>query len=92
MPAGSRQAAVNKCLRWNSPREDQRIKWKEVEARLMGNENLRWRRRLITEVVTKAESNHLLSQDQRIQNFGSGSTVFMQATVSTRTHTVSHKD
>ena len=73
-------------------REDQKIKWKEVEARLMGNENLRWRRGLITEIVTKAESNHLLSQSQRIQNFGSGSTVFMQDTVSARglEHTLSH--
>ena len=92
VPAGNRQAVVNSCLRWNSPREDQRIKWKEVEARLMGNEGLRWRRGLITEIVTKAESNHLLSQSQRIQNFGSGSTVFMQATVSTRglEQTLSH--
>ena len=92
MPPGNRQAIVNSCLRWNSPREDQRIKWKEVEARLMGNEGLRWRRGLITEIVTKAESNHLLSQSQRIQNFGSGSTVFMQATVSTRglEQTLSH--
>ena len=87
-----RQAVMNSYLRWNSPREDQRIKWKEVEARLMGNEGLRWRRGLITEIVTKAESNHLLSQSQRIQNFGSGSTVFMQATVSTRglEQTLSH--
>ena len=59
---------------------DQRIKWKEVEARRIGGENLRWRRGLVTEVVTKAESNDLLSQDQRVQDFGFGSTVFMQAT------------
>ena len=92
VPAGNRQAAVNKCLRWNSPREDQRVKWKEVEARLMGNDGLRWRRGLITEIMTKAQSNHLLSQSQRIQNFGSGSTVFMQDTVSARglEHTLSH--
>ena len=58
----------------------------------MRNEGLRWRRGLVTVIVTKAESNHLLSQSQRIQNFGSGSTVFMQATVSTRglEHTLSH--
>ena len=35
VPVGHRQAIVNKCLRWNSPREDQKVKWKEVEARLM---------------------------------------------------------
>ena len=58
----------------------------------MGNENLRWRRGLITEIVTKAESNHLLSQNQRLLNFGFGSTMFMQASVSTRglEHTLSH--
>ena len=26
VPAGSRQAAINKCLRWNSSRQDQRVK------------------------------------------------------------------
>ena len=36
------------------------------------------------EFVTKAEGNHLLNQSQRTKNFGFGSTVFMQATVSTR--------
>jgi hypothetical protein len=101
IPAGDRQAAVNKCLRWNSSREDQRVKWKEVESRLMWNENLRWRRGLITEIVTKAENNYLLSQSQRLLkltqskrllHFGSGSTVFMQASVSTRglERTLSH--
>ena len=60
-------------------REDQKIKWKEVEARLMGNENLRWRRGLVVDIVTKAESNKLLSQSQRVKNLGSGSRVFMQA-------------
>ena len=43
VPVGGRQAAVNMCLRWNSPREAQRIKWEEDEARFMRNENLRWR-------------------------------------------------
>ena len=83
--AGNRQASINKCLRWNSQR-------KEVEAKLMGNENLRWRRGLITDIVTKAKSNHLLSQSQRITNFGSGSIMFMQATMSTRglERTISH--
>ena len=92
LPAGDRQAAVNKCLRWNSSKEDQRVKWKEVESRLMGNENLIWRRGLIAEIVAKAESNYLLSQSQRLLNFGSGSTVYMQASVSTRglEHTLSH--
>ena len=46
--------------------EDHKIKWKEVEARLMGNENLRWRRGLIADVVTKTENNHLLNRSQRI--------------------------
>ena len=92
LPAEDRQAAVNKCLRWNSSKEDQRVKWKEVESRLMGNENLIWRRGLIAEIVAKAEGNYLLSQSQRILNFGSGSTVYMQASVSTRglEHTLSH--
>ena len=49
----------------------------------MRNENLRWRKGLIAEIVTKAEGNHLLSQSQRLLNFGSGSTVFMQASMST---------
>ena len=44
-----------------------------------GHENLKWRRGLITDIVTKDESNKLLSRSQRITNFGSGSTVFMQA-------------
>ena len=58
----------------------------------MRNANLKWRRGLIKEIVTKAEGNYLLSQSQRFQNFGSGSTVFMQASVSTRglEHTLSH--
>jgi hypothetical protein len=58
----------------------------------MRNENLRWRRGLIAEIVVKAEGNHLLSQSQRLLNFGSGPTVFMQASVSTRglKHTLSH--
>jgi hypothetical protein len=84
MSAGSRQVTINKCLRWNSSREAQRVKWKEVEARLMRKQNLRWRRGLIKEIVTKAEGNHLLNQSQRFLNFGSDSTVFMQASVSAR--------
>ena len=58
----------------------------------MGNENLKWRKGLTIEIVTEAESNHLLSHSQRIKNFGSGSTMFMQASVSTRglKHTLSH--
>ena len=48
----------------------------------MRNENLRWRRGLIEEIVTKTEGNYLLNQSQRLLNFGSGSTVFMQASVS----------
>ena len=46
----------------------------------MGNENLRWKRGLIMDIVNKAESNHMLTQSQKLENFGSGSTVFMQAT------------
>ena len=58
----------------------------------MRNENLRWRRELIMDVVNKAESNHMLTQKQRLENFGSGSTVFMQATRSARglERTLSH--
>ena len=48
----------------------------------MRNENLRWRKGLVAEIVTKAEGNCLLSQSKRILNFGSGSTVFMQASLS----------
>jgi hypothetical protein len=92
VPAGSKQATVNKCLRWNSSREAQRVKWKEVEAGLMRNENLRWRRGLIKEIVTRAERTYLLNQSQRFLNFGSGSRVFVQASVSTTglEHTLSH--
>ena len=94
VPAGDRQAAVHMCLRWNSPREAQRVKWKEIEARLMRDESLRWRKGLIVEIVTKAEGNCLLSKSQRILNFGSGSTIFMpvQASVSTKSldYTLSH--
>ena len=63
---GDRQAVVNKCLNWNSPRVSPKVKWEEVDARIMGNENLKWRRGLITQIVAKAESNHLLSRSQRI--------------------------
>ena len=41
VPAGNRQTTINTYPRWNSQREDQKIKWKEGEARLMGNVNLR---------------------------------------------------
>ena len=92
VPAGVRQTSVNDCLRWNSSKEPQRVECKDVEAMLMRNENLRWRRGLIAELVTKVEGNYLLSQSQRLLNFGLGSTVFMQASVSTRglEHTLSH--
>ena len=39
---------------------------------------------LIAKIVTKAEGNHLLSQSQRLVNFGSGSTVFLPDSVCTR--------
>ena len=84
VPAGDRQTAVHMCLRCNSPRDAQRVKWKEAEARLMRNENLWWRKVIVAEIVTKAEDNCLLIQSKRNLNFDSGSTVFMQASVTTK--------
>ena len=46
-----RQLAVSKCLRWNTGREAHKIKWGEVESRLMGYENLQRRRQLIADTI-----------------------------------------
>ena len=61
----------------------------------MRNEDLMWRRRLITEVIAKTRDSVLLTQEQRTTNFGSGSRgsiVFMGATVRNREleRTLSH--
>ena len=51
--AGGRQLAVSKALQWNTGRETHTIKWKEVESRRMGYENLQWRRKLISDTVRR---------------------------------------
>ena len=37
---GGRQLAVNKVLQWNTGREAQKVRWKEVESKRIGYENL----------------------------------------------------
>ena len=51
---GGRQLAVSKALQWNTGRESQKIKWKEAESKRMKYENLQWKRKLISDTVTKA--------------------------------------
>jgi hypothetical protein len=89
---GDRASVVRKCMRWNSRKQSQNIKWKETETRLMRNENLRWRRELIAKTVTKTRGNILLTHEERVKNFGSGSTVFMGMTSTNRglERTISH--
>ena len=58
---GDRASVVRKCLRWNSRKQSQNIKWKETETKLMRNENLRWRRELIAKTVTKTRGSILLT-------------------------------
>ena len=88
----SRELAVRKCLSRNSRKESQKMRWKETVTRLMMNENLTWRRQIITQGVAKTKRHVLLDLDNRIKNFGSGSTVFMSDTVSKRglERTMSH--
>ena len=57
---GGRELAVSKALQWNTGREVQKVRWKEVESRRMGYVNLQWRRKPIANgPVRKAPSSLL---------------------------------
>ena len=51
---GGKQLAVSKVLQWNTGREVQKIRWKEMESKRMSYENLQWGRKLISDTVAKA--------------------------------------
>jgi hypothetical protein len=89
-----REIAAKKCLRFNNHRGSQTIKWKAAESKMMFNEGLRWRRSIIMESVRKVRDSLFLSNRQRVQNFGAGSTAFMSDPESTRglVRTISHTD
>jgi hypothetical protein len=81
---GGRQLAVRKALQWNTGRETQKIKWKEAESKRMGYENLQWRRKLISDTVTKARECLFMDWTDRVKKFGASSTVFMTTSESRR--------
>ena len=89
-----RELAVQRCLRWNANSESRETKWKEAESRAMLNENLRWRRTLITDSVRKVKEIRFFNPRQRVLNFGAGSTAFLSDTESSRglERTISHID
>ena len=94
---GGRQLAVSKVLQWNTGREVQKARWKEMESKRMGYENLQWRRRLISDTVAKARGLSIardLSVDNAtiVKKFGASSTVFMTTSEARRglERTVSH--
>ena len=89
---GGRQLAVSKALQWNSGRETLKVRWKEAESRRMGYENLQWRRRLITDTVTKARGELSLDWADRVRKFGTSSTAFMTVSEAKRglERTISH--
>ena len=89
---GGRQLAVRKALQWNSGRETQKIKWKEAESKRMGYENLQWKRKLISNTVTKARECLLMDCEEEVKKFGTSSTVFMTTSEGKRglERTISH--
>ena len=89
---GGRQLVVSKALQWNSGRESQMIKWKEIESKRMGYENLQWRRKLISDAVAKTTEDLNLGLSDRVKKFGASSTVFLTTSVSSRglERTMSH--
>ena len=81
---GGRQLAVSKALQWNTGRETQTTKWKEKESKRMGCENLQWRRKLISDTITKARECLFMDWTDRVKKFGTSSTVFMTTSESRR--------
>ena len=67
---GGRQLAVSKALQWNTGRESQKIKWKEAESKRMKYENLQWKRKLISDTVTKAGECLFMDWADRVKKFG----------------------
>ena len=89
---GGRPLAVRKALQWNTSRETQKIKWEEAESKRMRYENLQWRRKLITDTLTKARECLFMDWTDRVKTFGASSTVFMTISKSRRglERTISH--
>ena len=71
---GGRQPAVNKTLQWNTRREVQKIRWKEMKSKRMGYANLQWRRNLIADTMIKAKECLFMNEIDRIKKFGTSST------------------
>ena len=74
---GARELAIDKALQWNTGREVKKVRWKEVESRRMGYENLQWRRKLVANTLTKARQCLFKDCSVREKNFGTSSTIFM---------------
>jgi hypothetical protein len=74
---GGRHLAVRKVLQWNTGRDAQKIRCGEAESKRMGYENLQWRRRLISDTVTKVRQGLLRDLTTRVKEFGTNSTIFM---------------
>ena len=92
VPEGGRESVVSRSLRWNTGRESQKLKWKEVESGRVNCENLLWRRKLIQDAVGKADVMATHDLDIRIKKFGSSSTALMTVSESKRglERTLSH--
>ena len=89
---GGRQLAVNKVLQWNTGKEAQKVRWKEVESKRMGYENLQWSRKLISDTVAKARGELSTDYADMVKKFGSSTTIFMTTSEARRglERTISH--
>ena len=74
-PEEGTKSAVSRSLRWNTGRESQKLKWKEVECLRMNYANLQWRRKLVQDTVGKADVMIDRNLETRAKGFGSPYTV-----------------
>ena len=89
---GGRQLAVSKVLQWNTGREAQKVRWKEIESKRMGYENLQWRWKLISDTVAKDRGGLSMDYADTVKRFGTSSTIFMTTLEARRgtERTISH--
>ena len=89
---GGRQLAVSKVLQWNTGREAQKVRWKEIESKRMSYENLQWRRKLISDTIAKARGGLSMDYADIVKRFCTSATIFMTTSGARRDmeRTISH--